>query len=724
MRKTAAVLRIRVLLVIIKELLAKKRKPRDTYMLDEKIEQKITDLMEKMTLEEKAGLCHGAGFFRNAGVPRLGIPPVVMSDGPCGVRCDYPDDSWDKVRESYNNVSYLPANTALAATWNPERAYAGGQVIGCEARGRGKDMILAPGINIMRSPLCGRNYEYMGEDPCLTANLAAPFVQGVQSQGVSACVKHFAANNQETLRMEIDTELDERTLREIYLPGFKAAVREGGAYAVMGAYNKIRGEHCCHNAYLLQTVLKGEWGFDGVVVSDWHAVHDTCAPANNGLDIEMSVTPDFDDYFFADKLVEAVKAGTVAQSAVDDKVRRILRLQFRIGAFSPEERPAGSFNLPRHREEALKTAQESVVLLKNDAGILPLDPKKLKNLLVVGLNADRFNAPALAPGDSGDMNALYEITPLTGLMMRLGGNARVDYEQGYAKGGKNRGELAERAVEKARKADAVVFVGGIDRSFDCEGRDRTRIDLPFGQNGLINQLIEANPNTVVVILSGSPVGMGGFIGAAHAVVQSWYAGMESGLALAQVLLGDICPSGRLPFTIPKKTSDSPDKKLGEKPDEKTVRYAEGVFVGYRYYDSYAVEPMFCFGHGLSYTAFTYGAAEKEIAYSENDLKLTLSAEITNSGDADGAEVVQLYVAPKSGAIKRPAQELRAYKKVFLKRGETARVAFCLDKTAFSYYDEAEKRWVCEKGDYELRLSASSRDIRRACAVTVEKTFSD
>ena len=691
-------------------------------MLNQVIEEKITALIEQMTLEEKIGLCHGAGFFRNAGVPRLDIPPLMMSDGPCGVRCDFPDDRWDKVTESYCAVSYLPANTALAATWNPERAYAGGQVLGCEARGRGKDMILAPGINIMRSPLCGRNYEYMGEDPYLTASLAAPFVQGVQTQGVSACVKHYAVNNQETLRLEIDTEVDERTLREIYLPGFKAAVQEGGAYAIMGAYNKLRGEFCCHNSYLLQKILKEEWGFEGVAVSDWAAVHDTEAAANSGLDIEMSVTSDFDEYFLAKKLIKAVKAGTVPVSTIDDKVRRILRLQFRIGAFSPEQRPAGSFNLPAHREEALKTARESVVLLKNDAGLLPLDPNKIKNLLVVGANADQFNAPALAEGDSGDMNALYEITPLTGIMMRLGGNTRVDYEKGYAKGKKNRRELAERAVEKASKADAVIFVGGINRSFDREGKDRAHIDLPFGQDALITQLLAANPNTVIVMISGSPVGMNTFIDAAHTLVQSWYAGMESGLALAQVLFGDVCPSGRLPFTIPEKTSDSPDRTLGEKPDKKTVRYSEGVFVGYRYYDSFGVNPMFCFGHGLSYTSFTYGPAASQLSYTEDNLNICVSAEITNSGEMDGAEVVQLYVAPKGGAVRRPAQELRGYKKVLLKQAETAKVTITLDKTAFSYYDEEKGRWVCEAGEYALRLSASSRDVRQTCSVTLEKSF--
>lgn len=685
--------------------------------MDSKIEDKVINILKKLTLEEKVSMCHGCGLFRNGGVKRLSIPPIIMSDGPCGVRRDFHDDSWNVVDLSYNNVSYLPANTALAATWNIKRARAGGRVLGRETRGRGKDMILAPGINIMRSPLCGRNYEYMGEDPFLTSQLAVQFIKGVQGEGVAACVKHFALNNQETNRLKINVEVGERALREIYLPGFESAVKEGGVYAVMSAYNKFRGMFCSHNRYLLKNILKEEWAFDGVVVSDWGAVHDTVEPANNGLDIEMNVTTDFDNYNFAEKLVQSVRSGKVPESEIDDKVKRMLRLIFKLGMTDPE-RKSGGFNLPECRRECLKTALESVTLLKNDRGILPFNDKKIKRLLVVGPAADTKNAPAAVEGDSGDMCALYEITPLTGIMMRLGGNINVEYEKGCGENHNENDELMRRAVEKASSADAVIFVGGLNRGFDCEGKDRNSIELPYEQEKLINKLLSANDKTVVVLISGSPVGMSGFADNAHTIVQGFYAGMESGYALAKVLFGDFSPCGKLPFTIPRSDCDV----KAEISDGENVIYSEGLYVGYRYYDKFKVEPQFCFGHGLSYTSFDYSALVCTKKEKKKDVSVNVEVTIENTGKIAGAEIIQLYVSPKSRSVDSPKQELKGFKKIFLKPSEKRRIAIRLNRRSFSFYDENEKKWICEKGTYEIRICSSSRDIRQKAEINIDKTL--
>ncbi|MDP4088277.1 MAG: glycoside hydrolase family 3 C-terminal domain-containing protein, partial [Bacillota bacterium] len=515
---------------------------------NEAAENKIEELIGSMTLEEKVSMCHGAGLFRTAAVERLGIPPLKMSDGPMGVRKEFPNDNWNSLDYSDDFVTYLPCNTALAATWNRELAYESGRVLGDEARGRGKDVILAPGINIHRSPLCGRNFEYMSEDPYLISQMAVPFIKGVQENDVAACVKHFALNNQETERLAVNVEVDERTLREIYLPGFEAAVKEGNSYTIMGAYNKYRGTHCSHNDYLINDVLKGQWSYDGVVISDWGAVHDTFEAAYNGLDIEMNVTSSFNEHFMADPLIEKVRSGEIKEEAVNEKVRRILRLMFKLKMFD-HDRFKGAYNTREHREKALDTAREAVVLLKNENSMLPLNEKKIKRLAVIGDNAERLHSNG---GGSAEIKALYEISPLLGLKMKLGGNTEVGFARGYSsEADADKEKLMKEALQIAKAADTVVFVGGLNHSFDTEGLDRTDLKLPYGQDELIKRIVEVNKNTVVVMISGSPVEMNEWIDDAAAVVQSWYSGIEGGYALAEVLLGDVNPSGKLPVTFPK-----------------------------------------------------------------------------------------------------------------------------------------------------------------------------
>jgi beta-glucosidase len=667
----------------------------------------IEELISKMTLEEKVSMCHGNGLFRTEAVERLGIPALKMSDGPMGVRKEYNNDKWEPIGNSDDFVTYLPCNTALAATWNTELAYESGKVLGAEARGRGKDVILAPGINIHRSPLCGRNFEYMSEDPYLISRLAVPFIKGVQENDVAACVKHFALNNQETERLNVNVEVDERALREIYLPGFEAAVKEADSYTIMSAYNKLRGEHCSHNQYLLNDILKGEWEYEGVVISDWGAVHDTYEAAYKGLDIEMSVTDNFDDYFLANPLIDKVKSGEIEEKVIDDKVRRILKLMFKLKIFA-EDRFKGAYNTAEHRAKTLKVARESVVLLKNENAMLPLNEKNLKTLAVIGDNAEKLHSNG---GGSAEIKALYEISPLMGLKMKLGGNVKVSFARGYSEKEEDREKLLLEAVEAAKKADAVVIVGGLNHNYDVEGADRKDMKLPYAQDELINKVLEANKNTAVVILSGSPVEMDKWLPKAQAVVQSWYAGMEGGVALADVLLGDINPSGKLPVTFPKTIEDSPAHKIGEFPGGSDVNYSEGLLVGYRYFTTKYTEPLFCFGHGLSYTSFEYSDLNIEEKEEEENIKVKVSFSIMNSGEREGAETAQLYVRDTASSVVRPAYELKGFSKIFLKPGEKKTVEITLDKSSLAFYSEDKKSWLAEAGEFEALIGSSCEDIK-------------
>ena len=584
--------------------------------MDNKREMVIEELISRLTLDEKISMIHGTGLFHNGGVERLGIPELVMSDGPMGVRNDFEDAHWMVIGNIDDFVSYLPSNSALASTWNRDLAYETGTVLGEEARGRGKDVILAPGVNIKRSPLCGRNFEYMSEDPYLTGEMAVPLVKGIQSADTAACVKHFALNNQETERLWVEVKVSERALREIYLPAFEKVIKEGHVHSVMGAYNRYNGEHCCESKTLLNGVLRNEWKFDGMVVSDWGGVHLTKEAATSGLDLEMSVTDNFNEYCMAEPLKKAVENGEIAEELIDKKVKNILRLMYRLNMLGEAPRKPGSYNTPEHRQKILDAARESIILLKNEKNQLPLSQEKTKKVLVIGDNANRIQSYG---GGSAEIKALYEITPLLGIKMLLGGNAKVDFVPGYyadnfdhmnmetnwqadslENGGGSTGangvvapEILEKqdtyraeAVKKAAKGgyDTVIFVGGQNHFQDLEGHDRSNMKLPYAQDKLIEELLEVVPDMIIVMFSGSPVEMP-WISRAQTLVWSWFNGMEGGTALAEILFGKVNPSGRLPETFPVSHLDCPAHCIGEFPGEKTVDYAEGIFVGYRYYDT-------------------------------------------------------------------------------------------------------------------------------------------
>ncbi|HKL79696.1 MAG TPA: glycoside hydrolase family 3 C-terminal domain-containing protein [Mobilitalea sp.] len=721
-------------------------------------EARIDEILSELTLEEKIAMIHGEGIFQTGGVERLGIPPIKMSDGPMGVRKEFAIESWKEVGYSFDLVSYLPSNSALAATWNRELAYKTGQVLGAEARGRGKDVILAPGINIKRSPLCGRNFEYMSEDPKLIEELVVPLIKGIQESDVAACVKHFAANSQETNRLWVDTYIDERTLREIYFPGFKAAIDRGESHTLMGAYNMLFGEHCSQSKYVLTKILRKEWGYDGTVISDWGGIHDTNCAAESGLDIEMSVTSDFNNYYMARPLLESVNRGEISVDLIDKKIVNILRLMLRLNMLGEARkiRKPGSYNTPEHQKAALNAARESIILLKNEEERLPLKRNNLKKLAVIGQNAVQLHSNG---GGSAEIKALYEISPLMGLMTKLGGNTDIKFAQGYFVPEKQEKEqnwqahslvnmtdvereeeqlrilkieneikrrrkhLLEEAVALAAETDEVIFFGGLNHDYDVEGNDRKDMKLPYGQEELIQAILEVNPNTVIVLMAGSPVEMNTWSDKAKAIVWGWYAGMEGGNALAEVLLGEVNPSGKLPETMPKSLSDSPAIKLGEFGLEKSVTYHDGLFVGYRYYDSCNVEPEFAFGHGLSYTTFAYSDLKVSVEEQESDeVQVQVELIVKNTGVMDGAEVVQVYVADKMASVERPIHELKEFNKVFVKAGEESKVLLTLSKRAFGFYDTQLQSFRTEPGEFDIQVGSSSRDIRLVDVINLSKEY--
>ena len=705
--------------------------------------EQLEELLSQLTTDEKLGMIHGNEIFATKGVESLGIPPFITSDGPRGVRKDFNPDNWNEIGQSYDYVSYLPCNTALTATWNRELAHQTGQVLGKEARGRGKDMILAPGINIMRTPLCGRSFEYMGEDPYLTSEMAVPLVQGIEENDVSSCVKHFALNNQETRRLDVDVDVDERALREIYLPAFEAAVKRGKAKGLMGAFN---GLWTSGNYDLCTTVLRKEWGFEGILVSDWGGVHSTKEAAMNGLDMEMSVTDNFNEYYMADPMKEALEKGEVSMEMIDEKVRHILHVMNELHMLDGE-RKAGTYNDYRDKESLRRTAEESVVLLKNDKKLLPLDSKKIKKLLVVGENANRMHAPG---GGSAEIKALYEITPLMGLHMLLGGNTQIIYKPGYynedigniwanteesgngqadsleqdkqdspapkevskseekaARQARMNQEYMADALEAARDADAVIYIGGLTHDYDTEGQDRTSMKLPYDQDKLICELLKVRPDTIITMVAGSPVDMSAWSSQASTLLYSWYAGMEGGYALAEVLFGHVNPSGHLPETFPVSEKDCPAVVLGEFPGGDKVRYGEGIFVGYRYYDTYDVAPAFPFGYGLSYTDFCLAGLTVKTA---GDKEVEVSFHVSNIGDRAGAAVPQIYVSDKTPKVKKAQKELKAFDKIYLEPGETKQITMQLHADAFSYYDVEQKAFVADAGTYAILLGKSAGEI--------------
>ncbi|NDV70250.1 glycoside hydrolase family 3 C-terminal domain-containing protein [Dysgonomonas sp. 25] len=699
------------------------------------IEERVEDALKRMTLEEKVAMCHAQSKFSSPGVPRLGIPENWATDGPHGIRPEVLWDEWDQAGWTNDSCIAFPALTCLAATWNKDMSLLYGRSIGEEARYRNKNILLGPGVNIYRTPLNGRNFEYMGEDPYLSSKMVVPYIQGVQENGVAACVKHFALNNQEVDRHTVNVVVDDRALYEIYLPAFKAAVQEGQAWAIMGAYNRYKDQWACQNQYLLNDILRGEWGFDGVVVSDWGGVNNTEQAIYHGLDMEFGSWTDglgegasnaYDYYYLANPFLKLLRSGEVKEEEVDKKVRNILRLAFR--TTMDTKRPWGSFVTPEHAAAGRKIAEEGIVLLQNKNNTLPIDLNKVKKILVVGENAIK---PMTVGGGSSSLKAKYEVSPLDGITERMGAQAEIVYARGYVgdptseyngvklkrdlHDSRSAAELIAEATTLAKDADMVIFIGGLNKSDnqDCEGNDRKHLELPYNQDKVITELYKANSNLVVVNISGNAVAMP-WVNQVPAIVQTWYNGTESGTALASVLVGDVNPSGKLPFTFPVKIQDNPSSSFGEASYpgiDKVQEYKESIFVGYRWTDKEKIKPLFPFGYGLSYTTFQYGkvtADKKEVA-ADGNISFTVS--VKNTGATDGAEIVQLYIRDVKSSLPRPVKELKGFEKIYLKAGEEKTVSFTIGKEALSFFDDKKHEWIAESGDFEALIGASATDIK-------------
>ncbi|WP_417354282.1 glycoside hydrolase family 3 C-terminal domain-containing protein [Flavobacterium sp.] len=708
-----------------------------TPMSDE-FDAKIDSIIGQMTLEEKIGLLHGYSMFTNEGVERLGVPELHMADGPLGIREELQRMSWAPLGLDNDFATYYPAGAGLSAAWSPELAHTFGRSIGEEARARGKDVLLAPAFNIIRTPLGGRTYEYMTEDPFLNKTLIVPYVVGVQENNVAACIKHYAANNQETNRGTVNVLMDERTLREIYLPAFHDAVVKANAYSVMGAYNKFRGDYLCENPYMLQDVLRDEWGFKGVVISDWDAVHTTKKALEAGTDLEMGTNaPSFDEFWFANPLIQAVKDGKVTEAEVDIHAKRILKLLFNVKAMgNTESRAKGSLATEAHYKDAYNIAAESVVLLKNNESLLPLNTQEVKSIAVIGPNATAKHAQG---GFGAGVKTKREVTPLEALKAKLPESVTINYAEGYKTLFKPKkemkfGEVTQEAketvtdvdpkmiaeaVEVAKKSDIAILFVGANRDYETEASDRIDLSLPFGQEKLITAVKAANPKTIVVFVAGAPYDINNVEKENSTIVWSWYNGSEGGNALADVLLGTINPSGKLPWTMPKQLSDSPAHATNSFPGEDTVTYKEGILVGYRWFDTKNVEPLYPFGYGLSYSAFELANATANKKSYNEDETITVTVDLKNTGKKDGKEVVQLYVSKADSTVERAAKELKGFNKVLVKAGNSEKVTINVPVKELAYYDENSKGWVVEKGDYTFKLGNSSKNITQEVTVTIQ-----
>ena len=704
------------------------------------IDERVEDALSRMTTEEKVAILHAQSKFSSAGVPRLGIPEFWTTDGPHGIRPEVLWDEWDQAGWTNDSCVAFPALTCLAATWNPDMALLYGKNIGEEARYRKKDILLGPGVNIYRTPLNGRNFEYMGEDPYLASKMVVPYIKGVQSNGVAACVKHYALNNHEVNRHTTNAIVDDRALYEIYLPAFKAAVQEGGAWTIMGSYNLYKDQHVCHNQYLLNNILKGEWGFDGVVVSDWGGTHDTKQAIANGLDMEFGSWTNglsngtnnaYDNYYLAMPYLKLIKEGKVGTKELDDKVRRILRLAFRTTMNT--RRPFGSLCSPEHTTAARNIGEEGIVLLKNDRNLLPINPDRVKKIAVIGENALKMMTVG---GGSSSLKVKYELSPLDGVRKRFGDKAEIVYARGYVgdTSGEYNGvvtgqnlnddrtaeEILAEAVETAKNADIVIFVGGLNKSAhqDCEDSDRAGLELPYNQDKVISALAKANKNLVVVNISGNAVAMP-WVKEVPAIVQAWYLGTECGNAIASVLAGDVNPSGKLPMTFPVALTDVGAHSVGDYPgtprtdgsDIVDCNYSEGIYVGYRWNDKNDIKPLFPFGHGLSYTTFKYGKPSISSDRMSADGKITISIPVSNRGNRTGAEVVQLYITDVKSSLPRPVKELKDFKKVSLKPNQSTEIQFEITPDKLMYFDDGRHEWVAEAGDFIALIGSSSSDIK-------------
>lgn len=697
------------------------------------VDDRVEDALQRMTLEEKVKVLHAQSKFSSAGVPRLGIPELWCTDGPHGIRPEVYWDEWNSAEWTNDSCTAFPALTCLAATWRPELALEYGRAIGEEARYRRKDVLLGPGVNIMRTPLCGRSFEYMGEDPFLTSSMVAPYIRGVQSNNVAACVKHFALNNNEDNRYTSNVNVSERALREIYLAPFKAAV-DAGAWAIMPAYNLFENRYCCENPRLIRDILKGEWNFDGVAISDWGGVHNTDDVLEGGLDLEMGTGTDgvsvnmnaYDNYYMANPYLDRLRRGEASVAELDDRVRRVLRTIFRTSmAPTPWK---GRFTCPEHYATARKIGAEGIVLLKNN-GILPL-AGDVRRVLVVGENAVKMMTVG---GGSASLKVQREVSPLAGIMSALK-DADVEWERGYIGVGSTEfdnvrsrdaewldeqrtpEQLRADALAKAKTADVVIFVGGLNHSHcqDTENSDRKTLQLPYGQDELIADIAAVNPNLIMVNISGTPVTMP-WLDKVAAVVQDWYIGSEAGNSLADVLTGKVNPSGKLPFTFPRSLEDLPT--CGERrypgikradSDIYDIYYDEDIFVGYRWYDKQKLPVLFPFGYGLSYTDFKIGAPK--ISAVDADC-ITISLSVTNTGDRDGAETVQVYAsAPKTKGVERENKKLVGFAKVDVGAGESSNVTINIPKSTLAYYDENTRSMIVAPGKYRFHVGNSSASL--------------
>ncbi len=713
------------------------------------LEQRIDDALRRMTLDEKIAVIHAQSKFSSPGVKRLGFPDLWTDDGPHGVRPDVLWDEWEQAGQTNDSCVAFPALTCLAATWNPDLARLYGESLGEEALYRNKSVMLGPGVNIFRTPLNGRNFEYMGEDPWLASRMVVPYVQGLQSKGVAACVKHYALNNDEEYRHQVNVIVSDRALHEIYLPAFKAAVQEGGAWAIMGAYNLYKNQHNCHNDIMLNKILKQDWGFDGVVISDWGGCHDTDEAVRNGLDLEfgtwtdgltMGKTNAYDAYYLAAAYKQAIQQGKYTTKELDDKVRRVLRLFYR--TTMKRNKPVGFLCSESHYDAALKIAQEGIVLLKNDmvkkdkAPLLPLNLQKMQRILVVGENAIKMMTVG---GGSSSLKAQKEILPLDALQARVAG---LEYARGYVGDTvqsyngvtvgrslyetRTQAELTAEAVEKAREADVVIFIGGLNKSDhqDCEGHDRLSYDLPYAQNEVIEAILKVNPRLVYVNISGNPASLP-WITKVPAVVQAWFIGSEAGEAIASVLTGETNPSGKLPFTWYASLDQCGAHATGAYPgtwraDHKIIdeEYKEGLFVGYRWTDKLSnsklsngkINPLFPFGHGLSYTTFKLGKVSANTQELTPNTQITFTLPVTNTGAVAGAETIQLYISDLEASVERPVKELKAFRKIFLQPGETKQVSLTIDRSALSFYNDQTGQWTAEPGEFKALIGTSSKDI--------------
>ena len=706
-----------------------------TMMISQDTEAEIEEIISQLTIEEKVAMCHAQSKFSIPGVARLGIPELWMSDGPHGVRGEINWDNWGYAGWTNDSITAFPALTCLAATFNPKLSKEYGISIGEEARYRRKDVLLGPGVNIYRTPLNGRNFEYMGEDPYLASVMVVPYIQGVQQNGVAACVKHYVLNNQELWRDHINVEVSDRALYEIYLPAFKAAVDEGGVWTVMGSYNKYRGQYCSHHERL-NIILKKDWGFDGTLITDWGSAHDTKEAALYGLDIEMGTGTDgltrtlknaYDNYYLAMPFLKMIKSGEIEESYLDDKVRRILRLMYRT-TLNPD-RNHGRMNNQEHLDVARKIGQEGIVLLKNEDSFFPLDPDTELTIAIIGENASRAMTVG---GGSSELKAKHEISPLDGLK-EVYSKATILHAKGYSSGHpsyarvlppeEDQQQLKEEALALAEKADVVLFIGGLNKNHlqDCEGGDRKGYVLPFRQNKLIDEILELNKNVGVILVSGNAVSMP-WLRSVKAVMQVWYLGSEAGHAIADVVGGHANPSGKLPFSFPVKLTDNAAHHFGEisyPGDSINQHYKEDILVGYRWHDTRKIKPLFAFGHGLSYTEFNLSGINTDKKTYRPGESITVSFKLENTGKMDGAEVVQVYIGKLNSEVERATKELKGFDKIHLATGASIDSAINIKVDNLKYYDEAEAAWVLEKGDYMINVGNASDNITAKIKVKVE-----